>query len=379
MYIKRWIKQDIQKKLFLNKNRKIIILYGARQVGKTCLVTEILKNIKEKVLILRGDEEKTVRVFSSRNLEKMKSVVSGYQVLFIDEAQKIPNIGLNLKILYDSIPELKMIVTGSSAFELATSIHEPLTGRNWTYQLHPIAFCEMKAYWNAYEMKQKLESHLIFGAYPETFSLENSSEKQEYLHSLSRDYLYKDIFEVEGVKNSHKVKKLLQLLAFQIGAEVSLTELGKKLEMNKKTVERYIDLLEKFFVIFTLNGFNRNLRKEVTQKPKVYFYDLGIRNAIINNFNLLEDRNDIGLLWENFIIAERLKYNTYRKKAVSSYFWRTYTGAELDYVEEHSGQLHGYEIKWQKSRKSPKLWMDNYKGEYTCINTNNFLSFISLM
>ena len=378
MHIERWIKQDIQKKLFLNKNRKIIILYGARQVGKTCLVMEILKGVKEKVLILKGDEEKTARVFSSRNLEKMKSVVSGYKVLFIDEAQKIPNIGLNLKILYDSVPDLKIIVTGSSAFELASSIHEPLTGRNWTYQLHPIAFCEMEAYWNTYEMKQKLESHLIFGTYPETFSLENSSEKQEYLHSLSRDYLYKDIFELEGVKNSHKIKKLLLLLAFQVGAEVSLTELGKKLEMNKKTVERYIDLLEKFFVIFTLNGFNRNLRKEVTQKPKVYFYDLGIRNAIVNNFNLLEDRNDIGLLWENFIITERLKYNAYRKKVVSSYFWRTYTGAELDYVEEHSGTLNGYEIKWQKSIKPPKLWVDSYQGKYTCINTDNFLNFISL-
>ena len=375
MYINRLIKTEIQKKLS-QKKTKIIVLYGARQVGKTSLVEDILKNSNQKLLKLNGDEEKTARLFSARDLNKMKSAVSGYDVLFIDEAQKIKNIGLNLKILYDSQIQLKIIVTGSSSFELADSIREALTGRAWTYQLHPIAMCELKKHWALHKLTEQLESHLIFGNYPEIFSMESLSDKQEYLHTLSKDYLYKDVLEVEGVRSSQKIKKLLQLLAFQTGAEVSLTELAGRLEMNKKTVERYIDLLEKFFVIFTLTGFSRNLRKEINQKPKIYFYDLGIRNALINNFNSLEDRNDIGLLWENFIISEKLKYNSYYKTFASSYFWRTYTGAELDYVEEYKGKLHGYEIKWKKSSKAPLAWLKNYNADFKCINQNNFLDFI---
>ena len=375
MYIQRLIKLDIQKKLLL-KRTKIIVLYGARQVGKTSLIEDILKNVKQRVLKLNGDEAKTARWFSARDLEKMQSIVSGYDMLFIDEAQKIENIGLNLKILHDHQPQLKIIVTGSSSFELASSIHEPLTGRAWTYHLHPIAMCELKNHWNFHELTKRLENYLVFGTYPELFSLKGASDRQEYLYSLSRDYLYRDVLEVEGIKNSQKIKKLLQLLAFQTGSEVSLTELAGRLEIHKKTVERYIDLLEKFFVIFALTGFSRNMRKEVTQKPKIYFYDLGIRNALINNFNTLEDRNDMGILWENFIIAEKLKYNSYHKKFVSSYFWRTYTGAELDYIEEHKGKLHGYEIKWKKTSKAPSTWLENYKADFNCINRNNFLKFI---
>ena len=375
MYIHRLIKTDIQKRLLLKK-AKIIVLYGARQVGKTSLIEDILKT-KKKILKLNGDEEKTARLFSSKDLKKMKEAVSGYDILFIDEAQKIENIGLNLKILHDNQSQLKIIVTGSSSFELASSIHEPLTGRAWTYHLHPIAMCELKKHWNPYELTEKLEEYLVFGSYPELFSIKKISDRQEYLHSLSKNYLYKDVLEVEGIRSSQKIKKLLQLLAFQIGSEVSLTELAGRMDMNKKTVERYIDLLEKFFVIFTLTGFSRNLRKEISQKPKIYFYDLGIRNALINNFNSLEDRNDIGMLWENFIIAEKLKYNSYYKKFVSSYFWRTYTGAELDYVEEYKGRLNGYEIKWQKTSKAPLAWLENYKADFSCINKNNFLDFIT--
>ncbi len=357
------------------KKTKIIVLYGARQVGKTSLVEDILKNTTQKILKLNGDEEKTEKLFSSRDLKKMKIAVSGYDALFIDEAQKVKNIGLNLKILYDNQPHLKVIVTGSSSFELASSIHEPLTGRAWTYHLHPIAMCELIHHWNDHELKEQLADYLVFGTYPELFSLEKMSDRQEYLYSLSRDYLYKDVLEVEGVRSSQKIRKLLQLLAFQTGSEVSLTELARQLEIHKKTVERYIDLLEKFFVIFNLTGFSRNLRKEVSQKPKVYFYDLGIRNAIINNFNSLEDRNDIGILWENFVIAERLKYNIYHKRFMSPYFWRTYTGAELDYVEEYKGKLYGYEIKWRKTSKAPGAWLENYKGSFKCINRDNFLKF----
>ena len=375
MYIRRLIKKDIRKKLLLKK-AKIIVLYGARQVGKTSLMEDILKNASQKILKLNGDEAQTAKLFSSRDLKKMKSIVSGYDLLFIDEAQKIENIGLNLKILYDNLPQLKIIVTGSSSFELASSIQEPLTGRAWTYHLHPIAMCELISHWSPYELTEQLANFLVFGTYPELFSLEGISDRQEYLHSLSKDYLYKDVLEIEGVKNSQKIKKLLQLLAFQTGSEVSLTELAGRLEIHKKTVERYIDLLEKFFVIFTLTGFSRNLRKEVTQKPKIYFCDLGIRNALINNFNFLEDRNDIGILWENFVIAERLKANTYHKRFAAPYFWRTYTGSELDYIEEHKGKLYGYEIKWKKTSKAPSAWKESYQGRFQSINKDNFLKFI---
>ena len=233
-----------------------------------------------------------------------------------------------------------------------------------------------KKHWNSHELTEQLENYLIFGIYPELFSIEQISDQQEYLHALSKDYLYKDVLEVEGVRSSQKIKRLLQLLAFQIGSEVSLTELDGRMERHKKTVERYIDLLENFFVIFTLAGFSRNLRKEITQKPKVYFYDLGIRNALINNFNSLEDRNDIGMLWENFIIAEKLKYNSYYKNFPTAYFWRTYTGAELDYVEERKGKLSGYEIKWKKTSKAPSAWLENYNANFSCIKKNNFLEFI---
>ena len=249
MHIDRKIKADVQKKLSL-KPAKIIVIYGARQVGKTSLVEEILKKSNKKILKLNGDEEKIARLFSSRDLKKMKGVVSGYDILFIDEAQRIKNLGLNLKLLHDNQKQLKIIVTGSSSFELSSSINEALTGRSWTYHLQPIAICELKKYWNDYELTEQLEEYLLFGTYPELFSIKSLFDKQEYLQSLTKDYLYKDVLAIEGVRNSQKIKKLLQLLAFQIGSEVSLTELAQRLEMNKKTVERYIDLLEKFFCNF---------------------------------------------------------------------------------------------------------------------------------
>ena len=377
MYIKRLIKQEMRERL-LSEKAKILVLYGARQVGKTRLVKDILTDIDpKKILMLSGDEEKTEQVFSSRNLEQMIRMTSGYEILFIDEAQRIENIGLNLKLLYDSRPQLKIIVTGSSSFELASSIQEPLTGRTWTYHLYPIAMCELTSHLTPYELTNKLESYLVFGTYPNVFSLNKESDRCEYVNSLTTNYLYKDILEIEGIKKSSKIKKLLQLLAFQIGNEVSFTELGQQLDMNKKTVERYLDLLEKFFIIFTLTGFNRNLRKEVSRKPKIYFCDLGLRNAVINNFNSLENRNDRGLLWENFIISERIKYNAYHKRFVSSYFWRIYTGAEIDYVEEGQSQLHGYEIKWNRTANAPVSWDRNYKAGFDVINRDNFLKFIS--
>ena len=375
MHIQRAVKQDIQKKL-QQKKSKILIIYGARQTGKTSLAEEILKGSNKKILKLSGDEAKTADIFAGRSLEKLKMIVSGCDLLFLDEAQRIENIGLNLKILHDHCPQLKMIVTGSSSFDLASSIQEPLTGRSWVYHLHPMAMCELKKHFNSYELLQKKENLLVFGSYPEVFSIRSLSEKKEYLHTLVENYLYKDMLTMEGIKAGRKIKKLLQLLAFQIGSEVSLTELSTQMEVSKNTVERYLDLLEKFFVIFRLNSFRRNLRKELSQKPKIYFCDLGMRNAVISHFNSLEKRNDLGQLWGNWLILERLKLNTYLKTFVSPYFWRTYTGAELDYVEEQKGKLHGYEIKWSKTSKAPASWKNTYHAAFTCLNKDNFLPFV---
>ena len=222
----------------------------------------------------------------------------------------------------------------------------------------------------------QLERRLIFGSYPEIFSIENVVDKAQYLIELSTNYLYKDILEYQAIRHSNKLRDLLRLLAFQVGSEVSYTELGTSLGMAKQTVENYIDLLEKSFVIFTLRGFSRNLRKEVSKKPKIYFYDLGIRNAIINNFAYLNNRNDIGALWENFLIMERLKRNDYQKHFCSHYFWRTYKGAELDYIEEYNGNLYGYELEWGKRAKAPESWIKTYAAPYSCINKDNFLDFV---
>lgn len=381
MLIERIISQYID--LELSKKRsKIIIIYGARQVGKTTLVKTILKkkeNINKKILEINGDRLNSHEI-SSRNLEKLKSLISGYEILFIDEAQRIPEIGINLKILYDNFPNLKIIVTGSSTLDLSSSITETLTGRKKQYNLYPISFLELQKQYNNFDLIEKLEDRIIFGSYPEMLNIDNREDKTEYIYELTEDYLYKDILEIENIKYHRKIRDLLKLLAFQIGSEVSFTELGNQLSLGKDTIARYIDLLEKSFVLFTLRGFSRNLRKEVNKKPKIYFYDLGIRNSIIDNFNYLNSRNDIGALWENFLILERIKKNNYQKYHNNQYFWRTYTGAELDYIEEYNGKLHGYEFKYNKISKAPKTWLETYKKEnanFKCVNRDNFLDFIT--
>ena len=274
--------------------------------------------------------------------------------------------------MHDQFKHLKIIVSGSSALDLANKIKESLTGRTYTYHLFPISTLELRYDLKDFELQSQLESRLIFGSYPEIFSKEGLDEKIFYLRNLSTDYLYKDVLELENIKNSNKLKDLLKLLAFQIGSEISTNELSNKLGLARQTVESYIDLLEKAFVVFRLHGFSRNLRKEVNKKPKIYFYDLGIRNSIINSFAYLNERDDVGALWENFLIMERLKRNEYQKHFCSKYFWRTYTGAELDYTEEYNGKLHGYEFKWQKTTTAPKTW----QGSFQNINKENFLDFI---
>lgn len=378
MYIQRNIADQIVEKL--KKHNKVILLYGARQVGKTTLIRNIIEKLGLKTISINADEQKYNDVLSSRDLGKIKSLVSGYEVAFIDEAQRITDIGLNLKIIADGLPDLKVIATGSSSFELANKISEPLTGRAWTFELYPLAVCELKSIYNEFELNSKIEDLLIFGGYPEVFTTENRGAKQELLEEIGRSYLYKDILELVTVKHSSKIKDLLKLLAFQISSEVSINELSNSLDISRDSVERYIDLLEKSFVVYRLKGFSRNLRKEVTKMDKIFFYDVGIRNYVIDNFKPLKDRNDVGQLWENFLISERFKLLSYERIHAQQYFWRTSTGAELDYVEEQDGELFGYEIKYKKTKgKSPKSWHDNYKkAKYTLVNRDNFLNFVNV-
>ncbi len=376
MYIHRKLEEKITQRLLHFDD--IIILYGARQVGKTTLINKVLQKLNKKFLRINAEESIYNSVFSQRNLQAMKELTQGYEILFIDEAQVIENISINIKILHDAVPELKIILSGSSSFELANKIQEPLTGRTKTYLLYPIAVCELNQIYNRFELKQLLPDLLIYGAYPKIFNLPVRQDKISHLLELSSAYLYKDIFQLAHIKYSHIIRDLLKLLAFQVGSPVSIHELAITLKISSETVERYIDLLEKSFVVFRLSAFSRNLRKEIKKKDKIYFYDVGIRNAIINNFSNIDYRNDIGQLWENFIIVERLKKNVYNEMHKNIYYWRTFTGAELDFVEEYDGKLTGFEIKWgKKIPKPPKTWLQTYtNARFEYINRGNFLDFI---
>ena len=377
-YITRKIEHQLTDKL--TQDSKIIVLYGPRQVGKTTLVKHILQQLSFKSLGVTSDDIRHSQVLASRNLDTLASLVTGYELLFIDEAQRIPEIGVNLKLLHDHFPQLKIIVTGSSSLDLANKINEPLTGRTWTYTLYPLAHLELQKLMTPFELKNMLDSQLIYGSYPNALKLTNLTNKQQYLEQLTQSYLYKDIFELVEIRHKHKLRPLLQLLAFQVGSQVSLSELGRQLEMSNETVAHYIDLLEKSFVVFRLSGFGRNLRKEVTKMDKIYFYDNGVRNVLIDNLKPLTLRNDHGQLWENFLMAERKKYLEYSQILSSSYFWRTHTGAELDLVEESGGQLAGFEFKWSNRKKptAPQSWLKTYdNSSYRVINQDNYLEFIT--
>lgn len=376
MMISRTIEESIIQKL--TTTNKGVVIYGARQVGKTTLANSVIASLGVKTLTLNGDQTRFIDALSSRDLAKITALVEGYQLIFIDEAQRIPEIGLSLKIILDNLPKVKVLVTGSSSLDLVSKVSEPLTGRVWTYHLYPISFMELLKTQNTVELDATLEDRLVYGSYPEIFSLKGEAQKKEYLQNLTDAYLYKDLLDFGGIKNSAKIRDLLKLLAFQIGSQVSISEIGNTLGMGKETVSKYIDLLEKSYVIFRLQGFSRNLRKEIDKMDKIYFYDLGIRNTLIDNLKPLKDRDDIGSLWENFLIMERMKLLKYKNKLASTYYWRTYTGAELDYVEETDGKLHGYEFKFAKTVKyPPKTWSETYAdSEFLCINRNSYLDFI---
>lgn len=358
---------------------KVVIIYGPRRCGKTTLIEKYLENIKKKFLFVSGEDITIQGYLSSGSIEKLKDFVGNNELLVIDEAQKIKDIGQNLKLIIDHIKGLEVIATGSSSFDLARHVGEPLTGRKYTLKMYPLAQMELAKIENLAQTEANLEKRLIYGSYPEVVLLNDDRERQRYLKEIVGSYLCKDILELDGIRHSDKIVRLLQLLAFQICGEVSFAEIGTQLGMSKNTVERYLDLLEKAFVIYRLTGFSRNLRKEISKNPRYYFYDVGIRNALINNFNPIEMRNDEGLLWENYIISERMKKQEYSGISSNNYFWRTYDRKEVDLVEEREGKIFGYEIKWGgKKGKPPKIWLDTYENAvYEVINRENYLKFIT--
>jgi len=376
MYIPQKQLKNLRKSLVKNK---VVVIYGPRRCGKTTLLQKFLEGAKKKRLFVSGEDITVQEYLGSQSIDKLKSFVGRNKLLIIDEAQKIKGIGINLKLIVDHIQGIEVIATGSSAFDLARHIGEPLTGRKITLRMFPLAQLEIMELESRHETAANLENRLIYGSYPEIIIMNDNKEREKYLKEIMNSYLYKDILELDGLKHSDKIVKLLQLLAFQIGQEVSLAELGTQLGISKNTVERYLDLLEKAFVIYSLPGFSRNLRKEITKNHRYYFYDVGIRNALINNFNSLSLRNDVGMLWENYVISERMKKQAYLAKTANNYFWRTYDQKEIDFVEERQGKLYGYEIKWQsKKAKIPKDWQRAYKNsKYKLINKDNYLEFIT--
>lgn len=372
--ITRNLENKIEKKFF---GGKAIIVLGARQTGKTTLLKKIVSQ-KNSVLWLNADEPDTIALFENSSSSRLKTIFSGKKIVVIDEAQRISDIGLKLKLITDEIPEIQLIATGSSAFELANKVNEPLTGRKWEYKLFPLCFSEMVDSHGLLEENRLMPHRLIYGYYPEVVC--NPGRENEILKQLSDSYLYKDILMWERIKKPEKLLKLLQALAFQLGSEISYNNLASFLEMDNQTVEKYIQLLEQTFIIFRLPAFSRNHRKELKRGRKIYFYDNGIRNALLANFNLLELRTDIGALWENFIISERIKYLHYNNIWANSYFWRTQDQQEIDYIEERGGILYAYEIKWNVKKKPllSKSFAKTYpEHEYSIINPQNHEQFIT--
>jgi len=373
--IKRTILENIIKNVspgFIN------IIYGPRRVGKTVLLQQISDYYKEdNVLFLNGDTEEAQMALERTSEVRLSRLVEGKKLILIDEAQRIPNVSLSLKIIIDKFPDLKIFVTSSSSLSLARGAKENLVGRNKSYRLFPLSFKEKTGDLENYQKDALLSESLIFGAYPYLLKLGTKDEKIDYLKGIASDYLFKDVMMLERIDYADAFKKLASLLAFQIGQPVSINELARNLGVDYKTVGRYLDLLEKSFVIFGVSSFSNNLRKEVVKSKKYYFYDLGIRNTLVGQFSDFEVRDDAGALWENFLFLERIKKNEYNGQNYNYYFWRGYQGKEIDFIEEKNEKLFAYEFKLKKKRFfTPKLFKDNYNLEADVVNRENYQDFI---
>lgn len=372
---KRDLHQIILDRCFKNK---AIILLGARQVGKTTLLKHITNNLRDDVLYLNCDEPQTVVALTNRNIKELKMLIGSNRVMIIDEAQKVDNIGLTIKIVVDNFPDVQVIATGSSAFELRNRLNEPLTGRKFEYLMFPISTSEIYKSEGYINVQNLLETRLIYGSYPDILS--NVGNSQELLRTLADSYLYKDILASDNLRRPEILDRLLKALAFQIGSEVSYNEIAQTIGSDAKTVERYIDLLEKCFIIFRLNGLSRNLRNELKKSKKVFFYDNGIRNAVIQQFAPVQMRNDMGALWENFFISERIKRNHYLQNYCNTYFWRTKTQQEIDYIEESDGEMTIFEMKWnaKKGRTPfPDAFLQSYPVKDSVVVTpENYFDYL---
>ena len=372
--IKRLLRDLIEKRLYRNK---AIIIVGPRQVGKTTLLRMLVADTQRKVLMWNCDEPDVRRKLTEPTSTELRVEIGDADLILIDEAQRVKNIGITLKLMIDNFPEKQLVVTGSSAIELSNSINEPLTGRKYEYAMYPFSAEELINEFGAQDERRMLERRLVYGSYPEVVN--NAGEEREVLTDLVGSYLYKDIFSFQDVRKPEVIEQLLQALAFQIGSEVSFNELGRLLGLNSVTVQRYIDLLEKSFVVFHLRSFSRNVRSELKKSRKIYFWDNGVRNAIIGDFKTLGLRPDVGALWENYVISERLKHNAYSSFYGKSYFWRTQLQQEVDYVEDIDGALHAYEFKWSKT-KQPRLtetFAKNYPNHtFEVVSPDNYQDFV---
>lgn len=374
----------IQRKLLsvlqskLNKKKAIIVI-GARQVGKTTLLKQLPGFSKKKILWLNGDEADTRVLFQTASVTQLKKLIGKNEIVIVDEAQRIKNIGVGLKLITDGIPEVQLLVTGSSSLELNNTINEPLTGRKWEYQLYPLSFAEMVDHHGLLEEKRLISHRLLYGYFPDVIN--HPGEEREILTQLTDSFLYKDVLSLDSLKKPIALQNLLRALAFQVGAQVSYNELSQVCGMDVKTVEKYIGLLEQTYVLFRMSSYHRNLRGELSKSKKIYFYDTGVRNALINNFNTPEFRQDIGGLWENFLVVERMKHLAYSGRRVNSWFWRTVGQQEIDLIEEENGAMRAFEFKWNPKAKvklTPTFANAYPESSFEVIHPGNMEEFVGV-
>ena len=372
--------KQLEKLKKLLEPNKVIVILGPRRCGKTTLLNKFVEELSGRPIFVSGDDNAVRDILGSQSLVKIQNFIGDSKLLIVDEAQRIPFIGIGLKIAVDHIPEIKIVATGSSSFDLNRHLGEPLTGRKWTLPLYPISQLELSAQEHSAITASSLEDRLVYGSYPEIVTMPDNTKRKELLNEITSSYILKDILALEGIRRPEKLTQILKALAYQIGHDISLSEIGNLVSMDKHTVERYLYLLEECFVVYRVGGFSRNLRKEIKKTSRYFFFDNGIRNALIGNFNLLTFRDDIGMLWENYIMIERRKKMDYiGRQLLTRNFWRTYDQKEIDLVEEYDGILHGYEVSWNKpSRKPPADWFNAYpNAEFHVVTKHNYLEFIT--